>query len=135
VTHLLDTNSCVEQLRGRASAAFTARLAGMRSGDVVLCSVVVAELLYGAARSANPLNNRAQVHQFCAPFVSLSFDDQAAEEYGEIRAHLEQTGRPIGPNDLLIAAIARAHGLTLVSHNTAEFARVPGLMVEDRQLP
>jgi tRNA(fMet)-specific endonuclease VapC len=135
LTHLLDTNSCVEQLRGRASSSFIARLAAMRPGDVVLCSVVVAELLYGAARSANPPRSSAQLKRFCTPFISLPFDDRAADEYGAIRAHSERIGLPIGPNDLLIAAIARAHGLTLVSHNTVEFSRVPGLVVEDWQIP
>jgi tRNA(fMet)-specific endonuclease VapC len=135
VTYLLDTNSCIEQLRRRASSTFKARLAAAKPSDIRLCSVVVAELLYGVARSAQRSRNLAKVRQFCAPFVSLPFDDQAAGEYGEIRAYLEMIGLPIGPNDLLIASIARAHGLTLVSHNTAEFSRVPGLAVEDWQVP
>ena len=67
--------------------------------------------------------------------MSLPFDDSAAEEYGRIRAHLANLGTPIGPNDLLIAAIALANKITLVSHNTAEFSRVPGLILEDWQIP
>ena len=128
--YLLDTNSCIEQLRGRSSSAFDARLANVKPGDVVLCSVVIAELLYGAARSAQRVRNLAQVRLFCSKFKSLAFDDVAAEEYGPIR----DIGLPIGPNDLLIAPIARAHGLTLVTQNTAEFSRVPGLNVEDWQI-
>jgi tRNA(fMet)-specific endonuclease VapC len=135
VTHLLDTNSCVEQLRRRANSALVARLANARPGDVVLCSVVVAELLYGAVRSAQRARNLAQVRLFCGRFTSLPFDDLAAEEYGPIRAHLDDIGLPIGPNDLLIASTARAHGLTLVTHNISEFSRVPGLSVEDWQIP
>ena len=61
----------------------------------------------------------------------MPFDDAAAFRYGTIRAVLEKDGRPIGPNDTLIAAIALAHGLTVVTHNTAELARVPELAVED----
>ena len=62
---------------------------------------------------------------------SVAFDDAAAQAYGTIRADLEQAGRPIGPNDLMIAAITLASGLTLVTHNTDEFQRVPGLTIED----
>ncbi len=61
----------------------------------------------------------------------LPFDSLAARVYGALRAHLERSGTMIGPNDLMIASIAFARGLTLVSHNVAEFARVPGLVVED----
>lgn len=68
-------------------------------------------------------------------FQSIPFDDHAAEHYGSIRAHLANAGTPIGPNDLFIAALARAKDLTLVSNNTAEFSRVPGLKLEDWQIP
>jgi tRNA(fMet)-specific endonuclease VapC len=95
--------------------------------------VVVAELLYGAHRSVNNSQVLSQVHGFCRNFQSLAFDDLAAEEYGRIRAHLDGLGMAIGPNDLLIASIAVANGLTLVTHNTSEFKRVPGLNVEDWQ--
>jgi tRNA(fMet)-specific endonuclease VapC len=93
----------------------------------------VAELLYGAHRSAHQAQTLIQVQAFCRPFQSLAFDDRAAEEYGRIRAHLDGLGTPIGPNDLMIASIALAHGLTLVTHNTSEFSRVPGLKLEDWQ--
>jgi tRNA(fMet)-specific endonuclease VapC len=65
------------------------------------------------------------------PFASLPFDDACAEQYGQIRNELESDGTPIGPNDLLISAVARAHGLTLVTHNVGEFSRVIGLRLED----
>jgi tRNA(fMet)-specific endonuclease VapC len=68
-------------------------------------------------------------------YVSLPFDDPAAEEYGRIRSHLANQGIAIGPNDLIIAAIALANKLTLVTHNTSEFSRVPGLALEDWQIP
>ena len=64
-------------------------------------------------------------------FDSLPFDDAAAEAYGRLRAELARRGMPIGPNDLMIAAIALAYGFTLVTHNTSEFSRVPGLRLED----
>jgi tRNA(fMet)-specific endonuclease VapC len=135
VTHLLDTNSCAEQLRRGTASTVAARLISTSPGDVVLCSVVVAELLYGAYRSAQQSRNLAQVRAFSSGFASLPFDDRAADEYGELRAQLHRSSSPIGPNDLMIAAIARAHGLTLVTHNTAEFSRVPRLAIEDWQVP
>ena len=97
--------------------------------------MVKAELLYGAARSQQPERNQAQLQRFFSGFPSLSFDDQAAAAYGTLRAALEASGTPIGPNDLMIAAIALASGLVLVTHNTAEFSRVPGLQIEDWQVP
>ena len=66
-------------------------------------------------------------------YVSLPFDDRAAAEYGKLRAHLGAIGQLIGPNDLLIAATALANGVTLVTHNTREFSRVPALVLEDWQ--
>jgi tRNA(fMet)-specific endonuclease VapC len=105
--------------------------------NIFLCSVVLGELSDGAIRSgpANEAKNRALIAQLRSQFTSLPFDDRAAEEYGRIRAHLLLQGTPIGPNDMLIAAIALANGLTLVTHNTKEFSRVPGLMLEDWQTP
>ena len=133
MTHLLDTNSCVEHLRGGQASNITARLGAAVPGGVVLCSVVVAELLYGAHRSARKQQTLSQVQVFCRQFQSLPFDDWAADEYGRIRAQLAGLGMLIGPNDLLIASIALANGLTLVTHNTREFNRVPGLKLEDWQ--
>jgi tRNA(fMet)-specific endonuclease VapC len=100
-----------------------------------MCSIVVAELLYGAEKSNNRSRTRARVERFLGPFASLPFDDKCAAEYGIIRASLERQGRPIGGNDLMIAAIARRHDVVLVSHNQREFERVAGLRLEDWQAP
>jgi tRNA(fMet)-specific endonuclease VapC len=90
------------------------RLAAFVPGSVVLCSVVVAELLYGAHRSVRKGQALNEVQASCRKFRSLAFDDLAAEEYGRIRAHLAGMGTPIGPNDLLIASIALANDLILL---------------------
>jgi tRNA(fMet)-specific endonuclease VapC len=90
-----------------------------------------AELLYGARRSARVSDNLRLLARFFATLISLPFDDRCAEEYGFIRADLEHAGTPIGPNDLMLAATARAHDLVLVTHNTREFSRVSGLQIED----
>jgi tRNA(fMet)-specific endonuclease VapC len=107
----------------------------MPPGTVLLCSVVVGELIYGALHSGatHRAANLALVASLQRQFVSLPFDDRAAEKYGEVREHLATMGTPIGPNDLMIAAIALANGLTLVTNNTSEFSRVAGLTLEDWQ--
>ncbi len=131
MTHLLDTNSCVQHLRRGSASNVTSKLAAAAPLSVVLCSVVVAELLHGAHRSVRKVQAISEVQAFCRNFQSLPFDDLAAAEYGRIRAHLDGMGTPIGPNDLMIASIAIANGLTLVTNNTREFSRVPGLKLED----
>ncbi len=135
MSHLLDTNAWVDHLRRGPKSRATAKLAAAPPGSVYLCSVVLAELLYGALHSgaAQQAANLALVASLRKDFVSLPFDDRAAEEYGKIRAHLAALGTPIGPNDLMIAATALADGLTLVTHNSTEFSRVPGLLLEDWQ--
>jgi tRNA(fMet)-specific endonuclease VapC len=134
VKYLLDTNACIAHLRGRESGV-TARLRALAPGDAAVCSVVKSELLFGARRSRDPDRERAVVDVFLAPFVSLPFDDAAAERYSEVRHHLERAGLGIGAYDLQIAAIALSNGLTLITHNTGEFSRVPGLTWEDWQVP
>ena len=127
---LLDTNTCIQYLNGR-STQVRDRLHSKAPGDVALCSVVKAELFYGALRTRNPQRTLALLGTFLARFQSLAFDDRCAELYGRIRARLTELGTPIGPNDLLIAAIALAHSAVLVTHNTREFGRVEGLLWED----
>jgi tRNA(fMet)-specific endonuclease VapC len=136
VTYLLDTNTCIGWLRQNQPQIVT-RIQARTPTDIVLCAVVVAELLFGVERSdpAHRANTALRVEQLRQQFLSLPFDDVAAEQYGRIRADLTARGQAIGGNDMLIAAIALAHGCTLVTHNTAEFSRVPGLVIEDWQVP
>jgi tRNA(fMet)-specific endonuclease VapC len=135
VKHLLDSNACIHAMRKGAVSPVAHRIAAEPIGAVVLCSVVVGELRFGAVRSNNPTATMLKVEAFCAPHLSLPYDDVAAVEYALIRADLSARGLLIGPNDLLIAAIARANNLILVTNNTAEFSRVPGLKLEDWQIP
>ena len=128
--YLLDTNACVNFLRDHNSRVGQ-KLRAVHSAEVVLCAVVKAELYYGVQRSSQPARNRAQLSDFFTNFGSVPFDDLAAETYGRIRVELARAGTPIGPNDLMIAAIALPHRLTLVTHNTDEFGRVAGLTLED----
>jgi tRNA(fMet)-specific endonuclease VapC len=135
VSWLLDTNACVNFLRLGGESPVADRLAEVNPEDVVLCSVVRAELAFGALKSNDAAGNLAKVERFLSQFLSLPFDDAAADEYGRIRADLTRQGMTIGPNDLLIASIALARSLTLVTHNVAEFGRVRGLRIEDWQTP
>ena len=82
-------------------------------------------------KSQDPPGTLLKQQAFVERFVSLPFDDAAALMYGRLRAELERAGTPIGANDLLIASIALANGLTLITHNTREFGRVPGLQIAD----
>jgi tRNA(fMet)-specific endonuclease VapC len=128
--YLLDTNTCIRFLNPGKSIV-PDRLAAVSQEEVAICQIVKAELYYGAYKSARRDANLALLARFFSQFESLPFDDAAAEAYGRLRAELARRGTPIGPNDLMIAAIALAHGLTLVTHNTAEFSRVAGLRLED----
>ena len=107
------------------------RLESINPKDIAVCSVVKFELFYGAMRSGNPLRNLSRQQEFLDMFVSLPLEDLAARKAGEIRNNLAALGTPIGPYDLLIAAIAIVNNLTLVTHNTREFDRVSELRVED----
>ena len=131
--YLLDTNARIRYLNGR-SESLRQQISSKNPNDLVLCSVVKAELFYGARKSQNPQRSLQKQQIFVNRFVSLPFDDQAAEEYSLIRAELEQAGTPIGPNDLMIAAIALANNVTLITHNTQEFERITGLQIEDWEL-
>jgi tRNA(fMet)-specific endonuclease VapC len=132
--YLLDTNVCINYMRGK-NALLLQRFGLHQAADIALCAVVVAELRYGAESSADPTKEHAKVDVFAAQFVSLPFDDVAARLFGEIRHALMSTGKAIGPYDTMIAAIALAHNLTLVTHNTNEFSRVAGLTLEDWEIP
>lgn len=127
---LLDTNAWIHYLK-HGSSPIAQRLQRQSPTDIVLCSIVRAELLYGALKYGNPDRRLAIVREAIAPFASLPFDDSTAERYAGIRHELERSGAIIGPHDLLIAAICMAHGCTLVTGNTREFSRVSGLSIED----
>lgn len=128
--YLLDSNACIGYLNGRATGVLN-RLHALPVQEITVCSVVKAELFYGAMRSVNPTQSLAKQREFLDRFVSLPFDDGSAEFYGQIRARLAAQGLPIGPNDLMIASIALLNQLILVTHNIREFSRVDGLQIED----
>jgi tRNA(fMet)-specific endonuclease VapC len=128
--YLLDTNACIRILNG-TSPALAERLRFIPRTQVRLSSIVKAELLYGARKSGRIAENLRLLERFFDTIASLPFDDRCAEDYGVLREELEREGTLIGPNDLLIAASARAHGAILVTNNVREFSRVPDLRIDD----
>ena len=126
--YMLDTNIVSEIIRNPTGHA--ARRARAAAESVCVSIVVAAELRYGCARKGSPRLLR-RVEEFLAEVPVLPFDVPADSQYGGIRAELEAAGRPIGSNDLLIAAHASALAATIVTANVAEFSRVPGLRVEN----
>ena len=131
--YLLDTNVCIHLLNNRHSQ-IEKHFRASSPSEIALCSIVKAELLFAARHSKKVEANLQLLTHFFAPLRSLPFDDRCAQEYGLIRADLSSQGKIIGPNDLLIAAIARAYDAVLVTLNTEEFTRVTGLRLEDWQL-
>ena len=126
---MLDTNICIHVIKHRPAAAL-ARFQMYTPQDICVSSITLAELEYGVRKSAFPEKNKLALTMFLSGITVLPFDD-AAIEYGGIRAELEKKGTPIGPNDMLIAAHARSRGLPIVTNNTREFERVDGLAVEN----
>jgi tRNA(fMet)-specific endonuclease VapC len=128
--YLLDSNAVIAALRGE-SRSMLGRLARIAPSRLQLSALVLAELLTGAEKGAQPSRARAALAELTAYMTPLPFDDDAADAYGRIRASLERKGRPIGPIDGLIAAQAVSRDLVLVTANLREFRRVPGLVCEN----
>jgi tRNA(fMet)-specific endonuclease VapC len=126
--YLLDANVVIALLNDRTSRP-AQRARQHRPTELCLSSIVVHELFYGAFKSQRTARNVALVDQL--QFEVLEFDKEDARMAGEIRATLVARGTPIGPYDVLIAGQAKAREMTLVTHNTSEFSRIPGLAVED----
>lgn len=129
---LLDSNTCIEFLN-ESHAGVRQQFFAHQPADLALCSVVKAELLYGAYHSARVAANLQRLKTFFAPLRCLPFDDECAQAYAQLRSVLAAKGAPIGANDMLIAAIALTRKLTLVTHNRREFARIDGLLLDDWQ--
>lgn len=127
---LLDSNTCIQFLNDSHAGVRRNILTHLPS-DLAVCSIVKAELLYGAYRSARVPANLQRLKTFFEPLKSLPFDDACVQTYGQLRAVLATKGAAIGANDMLIAAIGLTHRLTVVTHNTREFGRIDGLKLAD----
>ncbi len=120
--------------KNRRELRVKARLQSQTPASIFLCDVVKAELYYGAFHRGRREENLALLEHLFPTFASLPFNSEAARACGQIRAALAAAGTPIGPYDFQIAAIALVHDLTVVTHNTAEFDRVPQLKMEDWEI-
>ncbi|MFN0070448.1 MAG: type II toxin-antitoxin system VapC family toxin [Chloroflexota bacterium] len=131
---MLDTNACIGAIR-RTSPVVLDRLREHSPGDVAISQIVQFELEYGACHSQQPQRNRARLEHFLRYIEAVDWGKKQSREAAKIRCELGRSGRPIGPYDVLIAAHARSIEATLVTHNTRELAHVPGLVIEDWELP
>ncbi len=129
----LDTNAVIAVLTGRGAEVILRLEAELKARSSIHIPMMVwFELQYGAAKSAAQERNLARLDDFMRGMAGImAFEPEDAAEAGEIRAHLERQGTPIGAFDILIAAQVRRRGITLVTANTREFGRVPGLKVVD----
>lgn len=127
--YMLDTDICIYALRHQFPALKD--IFNRRAEQLAVSTVALSELYFGVEKSARPDNNLKVLESFAARLDVLPFDAAAAAHSGQVRAALQREGQPIGSYDLMIAGHARSMGLVLVTHNTREFGRVPGLLVED----
>lgn len=129
MSYLLDTNICIAMLH-RKESLLLERFRKTSPNQFFICSVVKAELLFGAYNSQRVIENLETLEGFFSQFISLPFDDVAAAYYGKVRPKLKQDGKVIGSNDLLISCIAKAFELTIITRNRAEFLLIPDLKIE-----
>ena len=127
--YLLDTNIVIYVIKRRPIEAMG--VFNENAGRMAISAVTLSELFHGAEKSARVAQNLAVVEEFASLLEVLPYSAKASQHYGAVRAALEKVGRPIGVNDLHIAAHARSEGLTLVTNNLGEFKRVPGLLTEN----
>lgn len=127
----LDTNTCIAAMKSHP--AVLARLSAVAPATCAVSTITVYELYTGVEKCADPTRERSKVSKLLGMVNQISFDAHAAQEAARIRARLESQGQMIGPYDVLLAGHAKAAGLRVVTHNTAEFARIPGLLWEDWQ--
>jgi tRNA(fMet)-specific endonuclease VapC len=127
--YLLDTNIVIYTIKNRPQPV--KRRFQEHHGRMAISTVTLGELVFGAEHSQQVERNLADIEALAARLDVLPFNQAAAYHFGQIRPELYRTGRPIGPYDMMIAAQARAYGLTLITNNTKEFERVPGLRIDD----
>lgn len=127
---MLDTNICIYIIKNKPQSVLE-ELKKCNVGDILLSSITVSELIYGAYKSQFVEKNLKAIEHFLVPFDIAEYDYKSALEYGKLRASLEKKGQPIGSLDMLIAAHALSLDVTLVTNNTKEFERVESLKLEN----
>ena len=130
----IDTDICIYFMEGRYPSVAD-HFAETPVDELAIPAIVIAELRFGAVKSARASANLARLDAFLAPFRQLPFDASCAAQFAEAKLFLQRRGRIIGAMDLLIAATALANDATVVTNNVEEFSRVPGLRVENWTIP
>lgn len=128
--YLLDTNICIYAMNGRYPE-LNRKLLSVHPDDILISAITVGELEYGAAKSKWGESTRQKLYFFLANYTVIPFIQSDAVLFGRLRARLAAAGTPIGAYDLMIAAQGVSRDLTVVTHNTGEFSRVPGIVLED----
>jgi tRNA(fMet)-specific endonuclease VapC len=128
--YMLDTNICIYIIKRKPHDVIE-RFTRAEIAQIGISAITLSELLYGVFKSSNPEQNEMALMQFIAPLEILPYGDEASRYYGELRAHLEKQGTPIGSLDMLIAAQALSIPCTLVTNNEKEFIRVPNLKIDN----
>jgi len=131
--YMLDTNAIVKAIRQK-DHPIRGKLLQFAEGDLCISSITYTELLYGVYHSATPEKNMSALVELLSWIEILPFDVSAAESAGRVMAILASKGTPLGDRDMLIAGHALSRGYPVVTHNVREFARIPGLLVEDWQM-
>ena len=127
---ILDTNTCIYIIKKKPPDVIK-RFKQTEISQISISSITLSELLFGVSKSSKPEQNQMALTQFIAPLELLPYDDEAAQYYGDLRAHLEKMGTPIGSLDMLIAAHALSIDCTLVTNNEKEFIRIPNLKIDN----
>ena len=127
--YLLDTNIVIYVIKRRPLEVLATF--NQHAGRMAISAITLSELYHGAEKSTRVTQNLEVIEEFASLLEVLPYTAKASQHYGAIRAALEKVGQPIGVNDLHIAAHARSEGLVVVTNNTAEFMRVPGLLIEN----
>lgn len=128
--YFLDTNIIIYAIKSQ-HPSLQNHFKNVSAQSIVIPTIVVAEIEYGAKKSNNYEKTIKKYKQFMDTFNKVTFSEQAAIQYGYIRSDLEKGGKPIGGNDLIIASIVLAEDGILVTNNTKEFERIPGLRIEN----
>ena len=127
---MLDTNTCIYIIKQKPFEVIE-RFKRTRISHIGISSITLSELSYGVSKSSKPEQNQVALAQFLAPLEILPYGDDTAQYYGDLRAHLEKHGAPIGSLDMLIAAHALSIDCTLITNNEKEFIRIPDLKIDN----
>jgi tRNA(fMet)-specific endonuclease VapC len=129
LTYMLDTNVCIYVMTKRS--LYLLEKFNSLAEQLCISSITLGELHYGAEKSTRRVDNLTAIEHFVARLEVLAFEAKAAAHYGQLRAELERAGTPCGPHDMQIGGHARSEGLIVVTNNTREFSRMPGVRAEN----